>query len=162
MIVSLTGHREPRLGLPQDVSRPEWAGIREWLRNTIISYLHTNSTTIFITGMASGSDMAFGYVLSQLKDEGYNLEICCAEPCKNYNASDPWAKYVEDHAEYFWYAGVEYQKGADTLRDEHLANACNVMLAIFDGNKGGGAWSTMKKAKKLGKLVVCCPLVLYK
>lgn len=162
MKVALTGHREQRLGLPKDVSALEWTGIREWMRKEILSYVRPTQTAVIITGMASGSDMAFGYVASQLKDEGYNISILCAEPCENYNNSDPWAKFVEEHADEFWYAGKEYKKGADNLRDDFMAQECDIMLAIFDGKKNGGVWSTLGKAAAYGKCIACCPLNLYK
>ena len=38
-----------------------------------------------------------------------------------------------------------------------MVDNCDVLLAIWDGNKSGGVWSTIRKAKKACKKIIYCP-----
>ena len=38
-----------------------------------------------------------------------------------------------------------------------VATMQDVLLAIWDGKKSGGVWSTIRKAQKAGKQIVYCP-----
>lgn len=38
-----------------------------------------------------------------------------------------------------------------------MVDHCDVLLAICDGKKSGGIWSTIRKAQKVGKQIVYCP-----
>ncbi len=38
-----------------------------------------------------------------------------------------------------------------------MVDHCDVLLAIWDGKKSGGVWSTIRKAQKAGKQIVYCP-----
>ena len=38
-----------------------------------------------------------------------------------------------------------------------MVDHCDVLLAIWDGNKSGGVWSTIRKAQKAGKKIIYCP-----
>ena len=37
-----------------------------------------------------------------------------------------------------------------------MVDHCDVLLAIWDGNKSGGVWSTIRKAQKADKTVSLC------
>ena len=38
-----------------------------------------------------------------------------------------------------------------------MVDHCDALLAIWDGNKSGRVWSTIRKAEKAGKKIVFCP-----
>lgn len=37
-----------------------------------------------------------------------------------------------------------------------MVDHCDVLLAIWDGNKSGDVWSTIRKAQKAGKKIIYC------
>ena len=51
----------------------------------------------------------------------------------------------------------EFYKGCDNVRDQYMIDHCDVLLAIWDGNKSGGVWYTIRKAQKAGKKIIYCP-----
>lgn len=156
MIIALTGHREKRLNLPTDVSLPEWNPIRDWIRTEII----TRHATEVFTGMASGSDMAIAYEVAKMKQEGYNIILTCVLPCKGYGTRTPNYQFVKESADNVIEIHNKWVKGCDDDRDDYMAKNCDLMLAIFDGNKCGGVWRTMNMAHDYKKDIICCPLNL--
>jgi uncharacterized phage-like protein YoqJ len=157
MIIALTGHREQRLNLPADVTADKWCGIRHWIRQDIIN----NKADEVFSGLASGSDMAMAYEAARLKDEGHKLKLTLVLPCPDYGMRTPNYEYVYRRANKIVNIYDHWFKGCDEGRDDYMAKNCDIMLAIFDGNKTGGVWSTMNKAHNYNKTVRCCPLNLY-
>ena len=43
-----------------------------------------------------------------------------------------------------------------------MVDHCDVLFAIWDGNKSGGVWSTICKAQKAGKKIIYCPKEILK
>ena len=90
MRVALTGHRPQRLGLPDDETSDKWEDIIGWLSQQImkiaeVSLIEDKIVDLYC-GMASGCDIAFGFVGTILK-EGLDCKLHCILPCKNYNSS---------------------------------------------------------------------------
>ena len=156
MIIALTGHREQRLGLSSDVSLSEWKPIRNWIREQILQQL-TKGQVEFMSGMASGSDRAAAYEVCKLKEEGFPITLTCVFPCKNYNTSDINNNYIRQNADNIIELHEAFFKGCDNDRDQYMAEHCDIMLAIFDGNKNSGVWSTIKKATRNNKTVIYYP-----
>lgn len=78
-------------------------------------------------------------------------------PCKNYNSSHPFYKDIKKYTDEWIELSDEFYKGCDNVRDQYMVDHCDVLLAIWDGNKSGGVWSTIRKAEKAGKKIVFCP-----
>lgn len=38
-----------------------------------------------------------------------------------------------------------------------MVDHCDILLAVWDGIKSGGVWSTIRKAQKAGKQIIYCP-----
>ena len=146
MKVALTGHRPQRLGMPDDELDDKWDEIGNWIRNNLIQMLQTtlledDSLDVYC-GMATGSDILFGTSSAFLKAADIvPLKLHCVLPCKDYNSSH------------------KFYKGCDNVRDQYLVDHCDVLLAVWDGIKSGGVWSTIRKAQKAGKTIVYCPVV---
>ena len=153
MILALTGHREQRLNLPTDVSAEEWKPIRKWIKEQI---LLINPNEVF-TGMASGSDMAIGYVVAQMKDTGYDIKLSCILPCKGYGTRNPNYEFIINHANDIIEMHGEWIKGCDNDRDDYMASNCDILLAVYDRTPTGGVYSTINKAKKQHKQIIYCP-----
>ena len=150
MIIALTGHREQRLNLPSDVALDDWKNIRQWIRQQIID----NKADTVLSGMAGGSDLAIAYEVVQMKKEGYPIKLTCVFPCKNYNVSNQYYKYITNNADNIVEIHDEWFKGCDNDRDQYMVDNCDILLAIFDGNKNGGVYSTIRKAEKKNKKII--------
>ena len=63
MKVGITGHRNQRLGLPEDETDEKWTPIQFWIIDELSKFIKTcsdnNEPLDLYTGMASGSDIAF-------------------------------------------------------------------------------------------------------
>lgn len=161
MKVALTGHRPERLGLLSDEGSHEWENISDWLVKQITDIrmfdLIQDDTPDVYCGMASGSDILFGMIASIYKASALNIKLHCVLPCKEYNSSNKYYQLIKDNADEWVELSEEFYKGCDNVRDQYMVDHCDVLLAIWDGNKSGGVWSTIRKAQKAGKQIIYCP-----
>ena len=162
MRVALTGHRPKRLRLPENEADDAWEKIEEWIVKQLfkmneVCYLERENLDIYC-GMASGSDFAFGTVAMLVKVyEIIPLRLHCVLPCKDYNSSHALYDGMKKYADEWIELSDEFYKGCDNARDQYMVDHCDVLLAIWDGKKSGGVWSTIRKAQKAGKQIVYCP-----
>lgn len=97
MKVGITGHRNQRLGLPEDETSKEWEHIRYWISHELSKYIQIcaerNEPLELYCGMASGSDIAFAIAgVSMHYINGIKLH--CILPCKDYNSSHKYYKFL--------------------------------------------------------------------
>lgn len=159
--VALTGHRHERLGYPEllpqkdtcDIS-PEWRQVVEWLKGKIAEFGITDA----YCGMADGCDLVYGIAVSELKDEyKYPIRLHCILPCKNYNSKNYWYTSLKNTADEWVELSDEFYKGCDSVRDQYMIDHSDKLIAIWDGNKSGGVWSTIRKAQKKGIEIIYYP-----
>lgn len=148
MKIALTGHREERLKNLGTESE-----IYGWLRKEVLK----NNCTDAYCGMASGADIMFGKLIIQLKQLGYDIKLHCVLPCKDYNKSHPDYEFLRENSDTFEYLSKNFYKGCDNARDEKMVADCDILIALWDGIKAGGVWSTIRKAEKYNK-----EIILYK
>lgn len=156
MRMALTGHRPERLGYPEldFYTTSEWRKIINWLKEKI---KEENVIDVYC-GMASGCDIAYGIAAYELRhDEKYPIKIHCILPCKNYNNKINWHKYLKACADEWIELSDEFYKGCDNVRDQYMVDHSDKLFAIWDGNKSGGVWSTIKKAQKKGIDIIYYP-----
>lgn len=155
MRMALTGHRPERLGYPKldDYVDMEWRILIDWLKEKIVEL---NVTDVYC-GMADGCDIAYGIAAISLKEKGYDVKLHCVLPCKNYNSSNPWYKDLKEDADEWVELSDEFYKGCDNVRDQYMVDHSDKLFAIWDGNKSGGVWSTIRKAQKKGLDIVYYP-----
>ena len=98
MRVALTGHRPQRLGLPEDETDEKWIPIQHWIIDELSNFIKTcrdnNELLDLYTGMASGSDIAFaitGVSMNYIN----SIKLHCILPCKNYNSSHKYYKFLK-------------------------------------------------------------------
>jgi uncharacterized phage-like protein YoqJ len=153
--VALTGHRPERLGYPNvnDFIDEEWVRIMDWLKEKVKEEHITDA----YCGMASGCDIAFGLACLELKDEDYPIALHCILPCKDYNQSDEWYSTLKLHADEWVELSDEFYKGCDNARDQYMVDHSDKLIAIWDGIKSGGVWSTIRKAQKRGIDIIYYP-----
>lgn len=138
MRIALTGHRPERLGFNCDEEHRDWENIRLWMSNKIADVIALSEPDIpptFYCGMATGSDIAFGLVVSQMMEAGRNIKLCCVLPCKNYNASHPYYKIIKSHADEWIELADDFYKGCDNTRDQYMIDHCDFLFAVWDRNK---------------------------
>lgn len=146
MKIALTGHRPDRLGYPEldFYVSSEWRKIINWLKDKIIE---ENVTDVYC-GMATGCDIAYGIAAIELKNEMVPVKLHCVLPCKNYNSKIAWHKILKAGADEWIELADEFYKGCDNVRDQYMVDHSDKIFAIWDGNKTGGVWSTIRKAQK--------------
>lgn len=159
--VALTGHSPQRLGLPNDELDVRWKEIGKWISNQI-----ADASDVYC-GMANGSDILLGLNAGTIKEylkslppelkNHRQLKLHCVLPCKNYNSSHKYYRKIKNDADEWIELSDKFYKGCDNVRDQYMVEHCDMLLAIWDGNKSGGVWSTICKAKKAGKEIVYCP-----
>lgn len=162
MKAALTGHRPERLGYPEldfETSQ-EWRKIINWLKEKI---LELNITDAYC-GMATGCDIAYGIAVIELNNEALvykinrpHINLHCILPCKNYNNKITWHKILKAGADEWVELSDEFYKGCDNVRDQYMIDHSDQLFAVWDGNKSGGVWSTIRKAQKKGIEIIYYP-----
>lgn len=151
---ALTGHRPERLRYDsEDFYKIEWVRLIDWLRYSI----KWNKITNMYCGMADGCDIAYGLAARALKIEGYQVRLHCVLPCKNYNSSNRWYKELHECADEWIELSDEFYKGCDNARDQYMVDHSDILYAVWDGNKTGGVWSTIRKAQKKNIEIIYYP-----
>ena len=162
MKIGITGHRNQRLNLPEDENDSAWRPIKRWLilELNIFKELCTlsNEPLELYCGMASGSDVVFALVGRLLKLRySDNVKLHCVLPCKDYNSTHAYFDYIKSKSDEWVELSDKFYKGCDNVRDQYIVDHADIIFAIWDGNKSGGVWSTIRKAQKAGKKIIYCP-----
>lgn len=160
--VALTGHRPERLGYSElDFNTDaDWRKIIDWLKEKMLEIGVTDA----YCGMASGCDIAYGVAVLELNNEAWvrkidrpDIKLHCILPCKNYNNKIKWHKLLKSFADEWVELSEEFYKGCDNVRDQYMIDHSDKLLAVWDGNKSGGVWSTIRKAQKKNIDIVYYP-----
>lgn len=154
MKICVTGHRPNKL-YGYDLSDVRWQNLK-WLFKHI---LKENKCTEAITGMALGVDTVFALAVLELKDEGYDIELHCAIPCKNHSCK--WIKEsVDQYNDILSKADIvklvsdeEYKPWLMQKRNEYMVDLADKVIAVWDGTKGGTA-NCVRYAQKVGKEII--------
>ena len=140
MRVAITGHR------PQRIAGQE-KNIEKWVKQ----YLSGIDCTEAYSGMAQGTDQIFANVAEKL-----NIPLICCYPYKR-SSFHPAEEEINRKSKDVRFISDEYSKKSYWIRDKYMVDNCDVLLAVFDGNKNGGTWITIQYAEKIGK-----PIIYYK
>ena len=110
---------------------------------------------VFLIGMAQGFDLACFKALSTLKKDYKNIKICAVIPCQDQS------RYFPETERYIYFECVEsadflameektYYKGCMLVRNNYLVDNCSLLYAYFNGEKRGGTYYTVNRAKYHG------------
>lgn len=149
MIIAGTGHRPNKLGgygYLASVKREQLA--RNWLSTYV--------PTLVISGMALGWDQALAQAATQ---EGISFDAYI--PFKGQERM--WPKESQNiysnllcHARKIIYVcDPGYAPWKMQKRNETMIDACDQVLALFDGSKGG-TWNCIQYAESKGKIINNC------
>ena len=139
MKVAITGHRPGRIAGQEQ-------GIKEWVKD----YLSKVDCTEAYSGMAMGTDQIFAKVVEDME-----IPLICCYPYRRNNFH-PVEQQINNKAKDVRFISEEYSKQSYWIRDKYMVDNCDVLLAVFDGNKEGGTWITVDYAQRIGK-----PIVFY-
>lgn len=168
MKIAVTGHRPSKLGDAYDVMHPTNINIAVMMRNFILDKagfdeatqtFATTEKVLLISGMALGVDTLWALVGLKLKYQyPHKFDLECAIPCANH--SSRWKKVdKERHADIIKRAStvtmVSEEAYAPYLmqkRNEYMVDKADILLAVWDGTKGGTG-NCVKYAVKKGSTI---------
>lgn len=124
----------------------------EQLKNDLIKIIE-KGYSIFLTGMAQGFDLACFRALAILKKDYPEIKVCAVIPCQDQS------KYFSGQEKYDYFELLKtadfvakeekpYFKGCMLLRNNYLVENSSLLYAYFNGEKRGGTYYTVKKARE--------------
>lgn len=133
MITAATGHRPEKIG-GYDFYAPQRAWVRAQIKRALIDL----KTTRGISGMALGVDQDFAYVCIELA-----IPFTAAIPF--VGQEDAWPPHAQEWYEWLLIRAAdvvvvspgEYTAAKMQVRNEWMVDNCDVLLAVWDGSKGG-------------------------
>lgn len=157
-----TGHRPSKL--PKEYGynyrNESWTIIINDVKS-LIKELKINKA---ITGMALGFDTAFAIAVLQLQNEGYQIELHAAIPCRNQESK--WT----DEAKHLYKAilkrcasstilAEQYTPQAMWYRNQYMVDNSDIVITMYDkafdsSNAASGTKLTIEFAKQLDKQVI--------
>jgi uncharacterized phage-like protein YoqJ len=154
LVIAVTGHRPEKL-YGYDLKEPRYKKLYQKLLDKLIEYKPTHC----ISGMALGVDTVFAYaVLEYKKKVNPDCIFECAIPCLNHPCK--WKK--EDQERYSkilkkadmvtLVSDEEYKPWLMQKRNEYMVDKCDLLIAVWDGTKGGTG-NCINYAKKKDKTI---------
>lgn len=144
--VCFTGHRPEKLKLSEDAVK---AGLEQQIVQAI-----ANGYTTFITGMAPGVDLWAGKIVADLRDNGLPIKLVAVNPYPSFGKKfEPeWNSLhqeITERADLVESACKVYNKGCFMARNKWMVDHSNLVIAVFNGEKGGTK-NTIDYASKQG------------
>ncbi len=149
--IAITGHRPNKLGGDYDLKSPLLLAIKAKLQGII----NENRPTHLISGMALGIDT----VWASLAIEN-NIKLIAAIPCLEHDKK--WTpeskKLYHEILNHILTTVVivsprPYDDGCMQIRNEWMVNNCNIIVAVWDGTKGG-THNCVKYARSMKKEII--------
>jgi uncharacterized phage-like protein YoqJ len=115
--------------------------------------------------MALGTDVMFAEAALQCKKDFPRIKLGAILPCRDQDklwTDTQKARYQSllQQADSVTYASQSYTKECMFVRNRMLVDSCELLIAVFDGQKGG-TFSTIEYAKrKRKKIVILNPVTL--
>lgn len=154
--VSFTGYRPEKLPFFGE-DDPLCAELKNRL-HAQIKRLIESGADIFNSGMALGVDMWAAETVLELKKEYPHITLNAVIPCPEQ--ADKWSaehkkryQRLLKQCEKIITAEPRYTKSCMQKRNQALVELCDVLVAVFDGKKGG-TMQTVNCAKAKGKQII--------
>ena len=156
MIIAVTGHRPNKL-YGYDLSHQKY----KELSVKIIEFLNEYNATHCISGMALGVDTVFAISSIKYRNNNptKNILVECAIPCRNHTSKWQqldklrYLKILEEADIITKVSNDPYQPWLMQKRNEYMTDKCDLLLAIWNGSKGGTG-NCVKYAKNKEKGIV--------
>ena len=156
-----TGHRPQNLGFERG-SAAETA-LKNRISGELIRLITEQNVRHFISGMALGVDTCAAGIVLSLKEVYPDVTLECAVPCrgqdKRWNRADR-AVYADvlARADKVTVLQEHYTSFCMQLRDAYMVDKADIVLAVWNGSKGGTAY-TVNCARKRGRTIIILPPV---
>ena len=136
--VCITGHR--------DISKGRIDYVREQLRKEVEQAIE-DGFTMFLCGMADGSDLEFGAIVAEKKETHPDLFLEAVIPYKNrLKSKNPLFKQVLAQCSGMKLIAQEYSPDCFFARNRYLVENSQRVIAVFDGRERSGTAQTMRMA----------------
>ena len=129
----------------------------EDLLERAIEFAYSEGCREFYTGGALGFDTMAAKQLIAYRMKHTDLRLIVVVPCENQ--AEKWSfgdkeiyEYILSSADEVVFCSTEYTKDCMKLRNEYLADTCDILIA-YCGRYTSGAAQTIRMAKKKGKTV---------
>ena len=165
--IAITGHRPNKLW-GYDLSHPNYEKLRSNLIKTITDIWDKKAYPLFmhnvelecISGMALGVDTVFAQAVLQLKQQFSIVKLIAAIPCLNQDRKWHYTDQAEykrlldlaDESHYVW--RENYIDGCMNKRNQYMIDRCNVLIAVWNGDKTGGTADAIRRAEKADKEII--------
>lgn len=148
--VCFTGHR------PEKLTRSEQS-IKLDLEAQIRIAIN-NGASVFISGMARGTDIWAAQIVLMLRDSGLPIRLLCACPYNGFEKGwrMDWQRQYNDilaAADSVHYICNSHSRSCFQTRNKWMADRSSTVIAVFNG-KSGGTKNTIAYAEKTGASVI--------
>ena len=158
MKVCVTGHRPGKL-YGYDLTVPNWLALKEKFKSLLVELGCDEA----ITGMALGVDTVFALAVLELKNEGRDIKLHCAIPCRNYSCKwlDTSVRQYNDILSkadtVTLVSDSEYKPYLLQKRNEYMVDLADKVIAAWSGASGGTA-NCVRYAERRGKEIIRLPV----
>lgn len=159
--VSFTGHRPDKLPFFGEED-PMCVQLKERLAN-IIRKLIEDGADEFYSGMALGVDMWAAEIVLELKKDYPNIKLTAVIPCPEQ--ADRWSaehreryQSILERCDKTITTSPSYTKGCMMKRNRALVELCDILVAVFDGSKGGTMQTVNYAKSKKRKIEMLTPM----
>ena len=154
--VSFTGYRPEKMPFPNE-EHPLCNALKSRLRE-VIEQLIKDGADCFFSGMARGTDMWCAEIVLELKKIYPNIKLTAIIPCRTQTkgwTAEEKQRYENIARECAAVVCVSesYTKNCMMKRNRALVNCCDLLIAVFDGQKGGTA-NTVSYAQSKSKKII--------
>ena len=157
---AFTGYRHHKLPFGSNFNHPDAIRLRAALKAEYDNLIQ-RGFRIFYTGGAVGCDMMAAEVILELMEEYSDrcriIHYLCL-PCLNHDAKWNEAdkerlRRIKAKSEVIYVSEKPYFNGCMQMRNTYMVDRARVLIAVFDGQKGG-TFNTVEYAKRNDKKVV--------
>ena len=157
-----TGYRPNKLPYLKDSFGEEYHQLCLTLKECVKA-AYQQGYDYFISGFAEGVDLMAAQVVIDLKREGYDIKLEAALPAMNQ--TDGWDDLTRG-IYYMLYDMADRRVCLDQMmtrysflrRDEYMVNESDMVIAVFDGKKGGTSYTVNYARKKNRDLWIIDPM----
>lgn len=154
--VSFTGYRPEKMPFPSE-EHPLCVNLKKRLRETIEQCIK-DGAGCFFSGMARGTDIWCAEIVLELKKTYPNIKLCAIIPCRTQTngwTDEEKRRYdniIKECATVIC-VSENYTKSCMMKRNRALVDCCDLLIAVYDGQKGGTA-NTISYAKSKSKEII--------
>ena len=157
--IACTGHRNSKIGGYS--INPTATYIYRWIAIQLIKLLQEHEQINCISGMAIGVDQIFASVVNVIKQKyPEKIRLTCALPYENHGSN--WPLESQQYHQTILSLADEVKvvsEGSYAIwklleRDRWMVDNCDLLLGVWNGDKSGGTYQTIKYAQSINKDII--------